>query len=442
MGVLDGVKVLEVAEHGFVPSAAAILAEWGADVVKVERPTGDPLRQIMAMGFVADTGDFNFLFEQFNRNKRGVAIDLRNDDGRAALDRLIEWADVFITNFLPSARDEAAARSRRHLGGQPALRVRDRLGPGTARVPTPTGRLRRGVVLGARRARAHAHAAGRPARAAARRARRRAERRVPRGRGRGRARSSASAPASRRSSTCRCSAPRCGRSSNDLVADHDPRRRSRRATSRARALQQRARRFVPHRRRTLDQPQHARPRPALGADVPRARARASCSTSPSTRPRRSAPSACRELHPIFVERIGSLTARRAEGAAVGRGHDLLDDRVARSRSSTTRKCSRTATCRASRTIRPRGLSSSPMQFDGHGLEIRRGAPEIGEHTDEVFREIGVDDAEIDRLHATGARSREVAGTPRPRDDLGRRPQLPRPRGRDRPPAARVRRRCS
>ena len=53
MGVLDGVKVLEVAEHGFVPSAAAILAEWGADVVKVERPTGDPLRHIMAMGFVA-----------------------------------------------------------------------------------------------------------------------------------------------------------------------------------------------------------------------------------------------------------------------------------------------------------------------------------------------------------------------------------------------------
>src|SRR5258708_7415574 len=102
-GVMDGVKVLEVSEHGFVPSAAAILADWGADVVKVERPTGDPLRQIMAMGFVADTGDFNFLFEQFNRNKRGVAIDLRIADGRAALDRLIQWADGFITNSLPPA---------------------------------------------------------------------------------------------------------------------------------------------------------------------------------------------------------------------------------------------------------------------------------------------------------------------------------------------------
>ena len=104
MGVMDGIKVVEVAEHGFVPSAAAILADWGADVVKVERATGDPLRHIMAAGFVADTGGFNFLFEQFNRNKRGVSIDLRSDDGRAALDRLLEWADVFITNFLPSAR--------------------------------------------------------------------------------------------------------------------------------------------------------------------------------------------------------------------------------------------------------------------------------------------------------------------------------------------------
>src|SRR5581483_4890730 len=98
------VKVVEVAEHGFVPAAAAILAEWGADVVKVERPTGDPLRGIQAMGLVADTGDFNFLFEQFNRNKRGIALDLRNADGRGTLDHLLEHADVFITNFLPSAR--------------------------------------------------------------------------------------------------------------------------------------------------------------------------------------------------------------------------------------------------------------------------------------------------------------------------------------------------
>lgn len=104
MGPLDGVKVLELAEFGFVPSCGAVLADWGADVVKVERPAGDPLRAVMGAGLVADTGDFNFLWEQMNRNKRGIAIDLRSIEGRAALDRLIEWADVLITSFLPSAR--------------------------------------------------------------------------------------------------------------------------------------------------------------------------------------------------------------------------------------------------------------------------------------------------------------------------------------------------
>lgn len=104
MGVLDGIKVVELAEHGFVPSCAAILGDWGADVVKVERPTGDPLRAIMGAGFVADTGDVNFLWELYNRNKRGIALDLRVPEGRTAFDRLIVGADVFITSFLPTAR--------------------------------------------------------------------------------------------------------------------------------------------------------------------------------------------------------------------------------------------------------------------------------------------------------------------------------------------------
>jgi crotonobetainyl-CoA:carnitine CoA-transferase CaiB-like acyl-CoA transferase len=106
MGVLDGIRVVELAEHGFVPSCCATLADWGADVVKIERPTGDPLRAIMSAGFVPDTGDFNFLWELFNRNKRGIALDLRVPEGRAAFDRLVERADVFVTNFLPSAREK------------------------------------------------------------------------------------------------------------------------------------------------------------------------------------------------------------------------------------------------------------------------------------------------------------------------------------------------
>ncbi|MBM3691976.1 MAG: CoA transferase [Actinobacteria bacterium] len=104
MRVLEGIKVVELAEHGFVPSCAAVLGDWGADVVKIERPTGDPLRAIMGAGFVADTGDYNFLWELYNRNKRGIVLDLRVAAGRTAFDRLVTDADVFITNFLPSAR--------------------------------------------------------------------------------------------------------------------------------------------------------------------------------------------------------------------------------------------------------------------------------------------------------------------------------------------------
>jgi crotonobetainyl-CoA:carnitine CoA-transferase CaiB-like acyl-CoA transferase len=60
----------------------------------------------MKAGFVADTGDFNFLFELYNRNKRGIVLDLRVDESRPVFERLVESADVFITNFLPSARSK------------------------------------------------------------------------------------------------------------------------------------------------------------------------------------------------------------------------------------------------------------------------------------------------------------------------------------------------
>jgi len=102
--VLAGVRVLEVAEQGFVPSAAAVLADWGADVVKVERPEGDGLRAVMKQGLVAQTGDFDFLVEQVNRNKRNVCLDLKHPDSRAVLEKLVAWADVFITNQLPQVR--------------------------------------------------------------------------------------------------------------------------------------------------------------------------------------------------------------------------------------------------------------------------------------------------------------------------------------------------
>lgn len=107
---LEGVKVVEVAEQSFVPSAAAVLADWGADVVKVERPQGDPLRAVTASGLVAATEGFDYLTENANRNKRGLCLDLKNEDGRSVLDRLVAEADVFITNLLPDACEKLRIR--------------------------------------------------------------------------------------------------------------------------------------------------------------------------------------------------------------------------------------------------------------------------------------------------------------------------------------------
>ena len=101
-----GSASIEVAEYGFVPSCGAVLADWGADVIKVERPSGDPLRAHAKAGLTAGTPDFDVVIEQFNRNKRGIAIDLTTDAGHGLLERLIVGADVFLTSYLPSTRQK------------------------------------------------------------------------------------------------------------------------------------------------------------------------------------------------------------------------------------------------------------------------------------------------------------------------------------------------
>ena len=105
--VLQGVKVIEVASWTFVPAAGAVLADWGADVLKIEHPvTGDPQRGLISSGLIpAGAGGINYIMEQPNRGKRSVALDLASDDGRELLYRLAETADVFLTNFLPDARE-------------------------------------------------------------------------------------------------------------------------------------------------------------------------------------------------------------------------------------------------------------------------------------------------------------------------------------------------
>jgi crotonobetainyl-CoA:carnitine CoA-transferase CaiB-like acyl-CoA transferase len=101
---LDGIKVLDFSDNGFVPSGAAALGDFGAEVVKVERLIGDPMRRIISSGIVPTIDGYDFLFELVNRNKRGIALDVETPAGREVLEKLVAWADVYITNQLPRVR--------------------------------------------------------------------------------------------------------------------------------------------------------------------------------------------------------------------------------------------------------------------------------------------------------------------------------------------------
>lgn len=102
-GAFDGLRVVELAQWVFVPVAGALLADWGADVVRIERIEGDPYRGLATQGIGTDSGGVNLSMALANRGKRSVALDLRRDEGKAVLDELLATADVFLTNFRPGA---------------------------------------------------------------------------------------------------------------------------------------------------------------------------------------------------------------------------------------------------------------------------------------------------------------------------------------------------
>ena len=104
---LDGIRVLEVAMYGFVPSAGAVLAEWGADVIKVEHAvTGDPQRGLRQTGLLRVEGDPNPNIEHANRGKRSIGLDMSVPEGKEVLYELARRADVFLTSFLPGHRQK------------------------------------------------------------------------------------------------------------------------------------------------------------------------------------------------------------------------------------------------------------------------------------------------------------------------------------------------
>src|SRR5947199_10516144 len=87
LGVMVGVRVVEVASWTYVPAAGAVLAEWGAEVIKVEHPvTGDPQRGLSAMGLVRQgPGGVDYMIELPNRGKKSVGIHLTTPRGREAM---------------------------------------------------------------------------------------------------------------------------------------------------------------------------------------------------------------------------------------------------------------------------------------------------------------------------------------------------------------------
>ena len=105
--VLKGVRVLEVAQFIFVPSAGVILAEWGADVIKIEHPVrGDAQRGLARVGGLAINPDRNPVIEHANRGKRSVGVDVSTPQGQALLYEIAKTADVFLTNYLPAIRQK------------------------------------------------------------------------------------------------------------------------------------------------------------------------------------------------------------------------------------------------------------------------------------------------------------------------------------------------
>ncbi|MHB2040981.1 CaiB/BaiF CoA transferase family protein [Aerococcus mictus] len=96
--LLKGVKVVDFTTMVAAPAAAKLMADWGADVVKVEAPGGEVLRVLGASMGAPAKPEENPIFDLYNANKKGVTLDLKTSAGLEVMDKLLAWADVFISN--------------------------------------------------------------------------------------------------------------------------------------------------------------------------------------------------------------------------------------------------------------------------------------------------------------------------------------------------------
>lgn len=106
LDVLKGVRIVEQGTFITGPCCGMMLADLGADVIKIESPDGDPYRAYQG-------GNYSPHFQAYNRNKRSLALDMKQAGDRALFDSLIKEADVFIQNFRPGTADRLGAGAKR-----------------------------------------------------------------------------------------------------------------------------------------------------------------------------------------------------------------------------------------------------------------------------------------------------------------------------------------
>ena len=117
--IFSGLKVVDFSSFVAAPGAAVILSDFGADVIKVEPPSGDTWRignHIPPQPMAKDPYQFHLT----NRNKRGMALDLKSPGAQPILEKLVKWADVFIVNTPHPARKTTEARIRGRRAVEPA----------------------------------------------------------------------------------------------------------------------------------------------------------------------------------------------------------------------------------------------------------------------------------------------------------------------------------
>ena len=129
--VFAGVKVLDVASFIAGPGAAAVLADFGADVIKVEPPNAGDLQRVLASLPPNPRAHANYAWHQTNRNKRGMAINLKSPGGTKILERLITWADVLITNYPHQVRQRLHLTYDEAAGWNPRIVYADITGFGS-----------------------------------------------------------------------------------------------------------------------------------------------------------------------------------------------------------------------------------------------------------------------------------------------------------------------